>query len=126
MASGARAARAKRHVATQVSQEIGLSVEHSEAQAEAVGRRLAERIQRFSAEQYGLPRTCRLPRCRRTGRCCGATLACQAMLEAAVAAKRAALPSDDAGDGLALVRQALLIALAQKEAEAAAGANEPR
>jgi hypothetical protein len=107
-------------------QENGLSAEHAEAQAEAVGRRLAERIQRFSAEQYGLPRTCRLPRCRRTGRCCGATLACQAMLEAAVAAKRAALPSDDAWDGLALVRQALLIALAQKEAEAAAGADGRR
>jgi hypothetical protein len=47
------------------------------------------------------------------------------MLDAAVAAKRAALPSDDAGDGLALVRQALLIALAQKEAEAAARTRRP-
>jgi hypothetical protein len=100
-----------------------LSLEHSEAQAEAVGRRL-ERIERFNAEQYGLPPTCRLPRCRRTGRCCGTTLACHAELEAAAAAKRAASPADDAWDGLALVRQALLVALAQKEAEAAARPNE--
>ena len=94
-----------------------MSVEQSEAQAEAIGRRLAELIERFSAEQHGLPRTCRLPRCRRSGRCSGTPRACQAELEAAVAAKRAALPPNDACDGLALVRQALLIALAQKEAE---------
>jgi hypothetical protein len=101
-------------------------MKQAEAQAEAVGRRLAERIERFSAEQYGLPPTCRLPRCRRAGRCSGTPRACQAELEAAAAAKRAASPQDDTWDGLALVRQALLIALAQKEAEAAAGRPEPR
>jgi hypothetical protein len=101
-----------------------LSIQRTEAQAEAVGRRLAERIERFSAKQYGLPRTCCLPRCRRTGQCCGAPLACRAELKAAAAARRAAAPADDAWDGLALVRQALLIAAAQKEAEAAAGPNE--
>jgi hypothetical protein len=97
-----------------------LSTMSSEAQAEAAGRKLAERIERFSAEQYGLPLSCRLPRCRRTGRCCGTTLACHAELQAAAAAQRAAAPPDDSWDGLAVVRQALLIALAQKEAEAAA------
>jgi hypothetical protein len=103
-----------------------MSIKQTEAQTEAVARRLAERFERFSAEQYGMPRTCRLRRCRRTGRCCGTALACRAELEAAVAAKRATSPPDDTWDGLALVRQALLIALAQKEAEAAAGGNEPR
>ena len=100
----------------------------SEAQAEAVGRRLAELIERYSAEQYGLPQTCHLPRCRRTARCAGTPRSCRAELEAAAAAERAAAPPDDTWDGLAVVRQALLIAAAQKEAEAAAlppYANEP-
>jgi hypothetical protein len=93
----------------------------TEAEAEAVGRQLAEAFERFTAEQYGLPRACRLSRCRHTGRCCGTALACRAELDAAAAAKRAASPPDDTWDGLALVRQALLIAIAEKEAEAARG-----
>jgi hypothetical protein len=48
------------------------------------------------------------------------------MLEAAAAAKSAASPPDHAWDGLALVRKALLIALAQKEAKAGAGPTHPR
>jgi hypothetical protein len=72
-----------------------------------------------------MPRACRRADCRRAGDCLGQPQTCRPELEAAVAAEDVASPADDPRDGLHMLRQALVAALAQKEAETAAALNKP-
>ena len=85
------------------------------AESDAAVRELAERLWRFVAERWGAPGICLRADCRRSSECLGRPQACRPALEAALEVEKvnpeAAKP---------LVRQALVHALAETQAEALA------